>query len=85
MRQSMTYGVLPDRKAFSNAFEEKCHPKGTFSIRNCPMMGNCNLTEYQLWVQVKVAAHAWNNGLEDSEEWGDWASCILNVLGFEWI
>lgn len=84
MRQSMTYGVLPDRDAFYNAFEEEC-PNGKFRIRNCPMIGNDDLTESQLWEQVQKAIDTWNSESSDSEEWGDWASCVLSVLGFEWI
>jgi hypothetical protein len=84
MRQSMTYGVLPNRDAFSEAFSEECN-SGKFRIRNCPMIGNDDLTESELWNQVQNAANAWNNDSEDSEEWGDWASCVLSVLGFEWI
>ena len=33
MRQSMTYGILPDRKAFHDAFWEEC-PNGKFKIEN---------------------------------------------------
>ncbi len=84
MRQSMTYGVLPDRDAFYNAFEEEC-PNGKFRIRNCPMIGNDDLTESELWNQIKSAVDTWNSESSDSEEWGDWASCVLSVLGFEWI
>lgn len=84
MRQSMTYGVLPNRDAFSEAFSEECLG-GKFRIRNCPMIGNDDLTESQLWNRIESAVHAWSNDSEDSEEWGDWASCVLDVLGFEWI
>jgi len=84
MRQSMTYGILPDRKAFHDAFWEEC-PNGKFKIENDKLVGNALLTESQLWYQVKSATHSWNNDLENSEELGDWASCVLYVLGFEWV
>jgi hypothetical protein len=90
---SMTYGQLPDREAFEAAFDARC-PEGTFSFGNDPYVGNDALTSAQLWreLETQLATHndwqcpdAGCPGDCPSEEAGSWCSCVLGVLGFEWI
>lgn len=84
---SLSYGVLPSESAFLAAVNsEQCgHVRsidGTFSFGNCKRLGTVELSAFDLWVEVKVAAFEWHEG---NEEAGDWASCVLSVLGFEWV
>ena len=81
-RQSMTYGVMPSRSAFETAFEREC-PNGTFSVGNDKMHGNRTFTESELWTAVSEAANSWQD--EGDEGAGDWASTVLDSLGFEWV
>ena len=79
--KSITYGKLPTRQAFQKAFHKEC-PSGRFAFRNDPYVGTDKLSESQLWDEMKSAVKAWRQG---DEEIGDWASCVLSVLGFEWV
>lgn len=68
MRQSLTYGVLPDRKAFQEAFYEVC-PNGEFKIVNDKLIGTVVFNEAELWYQVKIGANCWNKDSEYYQEW----------------
>lgn len=76
--KSMTYGKLPTFKEFEKAFDEQVDGL-TYRIRNDKMMGNVDLTVKELWHYLKLAVH------DGSEKALDWASVILDTLGFEWI
>lgn len=81
MQKSMTYGVLPTCEAFFDAFD--VHVKQTyFCFGNDPRVGNCELTSNELWIELKDAASDFRAG---DDEAGDWCSCVLSTLGFEWV
>jgi hypothetical protein len=88
----MSYGELPSREAFSEAFDREC-PEGTFSFGNDPYVGTDVLNETQLWRELE-AQHAtfseWEcpgdcDGSEDCpvEAAGSWCSSVLGCLGFD--
>lgn len=78
--RSMTYGKLPTQGEFDAAFDAEVH--GKYRIRNDARMGNVDLTASELWAEVYKATREWEEG-DDAA--GDWASCVLSTLGFEWI
>ena len=80
-RKSMTYGVLPDLRDFNHNFNVGC-PDGMFSFGNDKRVGSVELTRRELWVELRKAVKEFNRGKESA---GDWASCVLSVLGFEWV
>jgi hypothetical protein len=82
---TFTYGVLPSREAFDAAFEREC-PDGLFAIRNDPHWGDQDLDSDELWDLVEMSVASWeHDGTLVAEQSGNWASCVLTVLGFEWI
>lgn len=85
-RASMTYGVLPKRQAFADAFDSATEGRSTYDMvvkgKHPKEVATGDYTEDQLWEMVKALKRAWENGDEDA---GDWASGILTTLGFEWI
>ena len=94
---STSYGVMPDRDLFGRAFDARC-PDGTFSFGNDPYVGNDTLNERQLWNELQAQFATWEAGEHNdpctcnasgegcpSEDAGSWCSCVLGVLGFEWI
>ena len=76
--QSMTYGQLPSRDAFTSAFDIAC-PCGTFAIGNCHRVGTADFSELELWDELTIAAKV------STDESLDWCACVLSVLGIEWI
>lgn len=76
--KSMTYGKLPTFKEFEKAFDEQVDGL-TYRIRNDKMMGNADLTVKELWYYLRLAVR------DGSDKELDWASAILDTLGFEWI
>ncbi len=95
---SMTYGTLPTREQFDEAFDREC-PEGTFSFGNDPYVGNDKLTASQLWREIATQYATCEDGehFEECpgdgdcqghcpcEEAGSWCSAVLGILGFEWI
>ena len=83
---TLTYGVLPSREAFDDAFDQQ-FPEGRFSITNCVRIGSVNLTADQTWKELEKAVDEWEDPANDSEEelTAGWASAVLSVLGFEWV
>ena len=79
---SMTYGELPNRALFDAAFDDVCADTGKFQVRNCKRVGNVSYTADQLWEQLTDCIEGFEDG---DEEAGNWASCVLADLGFEWI
>jgi len=91
MRQSMSYGVMPSKDDFEAAFEAKC-PNGKFAFGNDKIVGTDKLTCTQLWDELQKQRNRWENFPDDEDDdgskgdqAGDWCSCVLSVLGFEWI
>ena len=83
MQLSYTYGIMPPRADFEDRYEDVC-PDGTFKVGNDPLYGNHTfMGSTELWDAVTEAVEKHDN--EGDEESGDWASCVLSVLGFEWI
>lgn len=97
---SMTYGQLPSREAFDAAFDREC-PGGAYRITNCKRVGNATFTASELWSELNDAVNesnaetcegewaddsrSYDEIQADEEAAGDWASCVLGTLGFEWI
>lgn len=78
--QTSSYGVLPSKEAFEAAFAAEC-PDGWFQFGNCKRVGTCRLNVNELWNELD-----WATGENEcTEESLDWASCVLYVLGFEWV
>lgn len=76
--KSLTYGTLPSKELFAKAFEEQV-PGIYYRIRNDKYIGSVDLTESELWTHLKRA-------VKIGREVGlDWASAVLDTLGFEWI
>lgn len=93
--RSMTYGTMPSRPAFDRAFDREC-PDGTFSFGNDERFGTCSVGADALWDELTVALgefesdattdeHGEGNPNVDGDKAGDWCSCVLSCLGFEWI
>lgn len=80
-RKSMTYGKLPSQSEFEKAFDEEVDGD-TFDFRNDPRVGTDKLTSRELWKELKDAVSEYEDG---DDEAGDWASSVMEVLGFEWI
>ena len=86
MRQSMSYGTLPEKAVFEQAFAEEC-PDGVYQIRNCRELdavydgGNVDFDCEKLWAFLESACEAG----EDNHDGYDVASSILYTLGFEWV
>lgn len=78
---SSTYGVLPTKEQFDKAFEVQC-PEG-FKVGNDKLYGNHTFSCEELWSAV---LHRTKLFLEEGDDIsGDWASCVLYCLGFEWV
>lgn len=78
---SLTYGTLPPHHLFVECFDLAV-PSSFFHFGNDPRMGNCALTEGQLWSEIQKACREWEKGDDTA---GDWVSCVLSVLGIEWV
>ena len=88
MRMRLTYGELPTREQFEDAFEGDLGPDGVYQVRNCKRVGNQDFTCAGLFDEVTKATHAWQWGEmadEPFEQAGDWASAVLQTLGIEWV
>jgi hypothetical protein len=80
--KSMTYGVMPSWTEFEAAFDREV-PGGTYRIRNDKGGADGDYTARKLYELVKAQARDHELGLDD--EAGDFASAVLETLGFEWI
>jgi len=81
--KSMTYGTLPTEKEFRTAYDTTDMRDGLFHFGNDERLGNCALNCSQLWKEVCECHTLYEQWGED--ETGDWLSCVLGCLGFEWI
>lgn len=89
---SMTYGTMPTKKAFKSAFSRSMGSAdhlyeiraGLSGIKPLRMSyGDTKSFDCdELYTAVKGLVAKWNRG---NEEAGEWASSILETLGFEWI
>lgn len=80
---SMTYGVMPTRKDFDQAWDNSIAGESlTFNFRNDSRLGDNNLTNNELWLELNSARAEYEKGDEKS---GEWCSAVLYILGFEWI
>jgi len=89
--KSLTYGTLPSFEAFEDAWEDAGVGR-VFHIRNCKRVGDWDATRRELYAELEKAVAEWNVGDDEcggdftaADEAGDWASCVLQVLGFEWV
>jgi hypothetical protein len=99
IRECMTFGVLPARVTFEEAFDAECED-GTYAITlngsdsagasRCGLDGDDGVpalagvhSPASLWTVVKALTFEWDH---HGDDWaGLWASDILGTLGFEWI
>jgi hypothetical protein len=100
MRQRLTYGTLPSREEFEQAFHDDLGDE-RYVIRNCPRVGNDSFNCTELWVEVTHAANEftcdtcegewagdWRSAEEiqaDADAAGEWAAAVLLTLGIEWV
>ncbi len=84
--KSTSWGVMPTRAEFDAAWSLNVQGH-TFSFGNDKRVGTCKLSAYELWAEIgkAFAEHEAGNGALDEDSPGDWLSCVLGVLGFEWI
>ena len=80
IRKTMTYGVMPTKREYMRAWKED--GMTAFKFGNDPRVGDAELTDEELWDELKKAVKEYRNG---SEKAGTWVSDVLFVLGFEWI
>lgn len=76
-----TYGVLPSWEEFESQYMQVVGFK-VYQVRNCPMVGNRDFTDLELYKYLQQLVSLWDNGDEDA---GDWVSCVLQTLNIEWI
>ncbi len=96
---SMSYGVMPYLSDFMRAFDAYC-PDGGFEFGNDEYVGTDTLNAAQLMNQLRkqLATHEAGEHREGCpgdgscngdgcpcEDAGSWCSCVLSILGFEWI
>lgn len=79
--KSMTYGVMPFKSQFYEAFAKTCE-RGTFKFGNDEYLGDVELTADELWDELlkRLKAYQYDDGSA-----GAWLSSVLYVLGFEWV
>ena len=87
-----TYGTMPTREEFDQCWDARMAEEGAsdgFHFGNDKRLGTCTLSQDELWEELQKAHREWNGALDhndDSEHvLGDWISCVLGVLGFEWV
>jgi hypothetical protein len=90
MLYTRTFGVMPTREEFDRCWQQTMNSETTFSFGNDSRVGNCELTQEELWKELLQAKEDWDLLEEDEtspspSETGDWLSCVLGVLGFEWV
>jgi len=78
MKKSYSYGVLPQKIDFIEAFEREC-PEGHFKFERDRRVNNAAFSCEMLWREICEAT------LETSDESLQWVSDVLSVLGFEWV
>lgn len=84
MRTTYTYGVLPPRADFDEAYERELGG-GKYRIRNDKLVGDCDLSRSELWQLIQDCAKRWRRGGRKGDMAGDLAHSILTTLGIEWV
>ena len=79
-----SYGILPTLTEFKLLClipDDDGHvvTRDGFKFGNCKRVGDCTLQAHELYKELQLATE------ESTEESLDWASCVLQVLGWEWI
>jgi hypothetical protein len=82
-RMTLTYGELPPYEVFEQAWEGDLGPDRRFEVRNCKRFGNESFDCKEMWAELNQCVREWEN--DGPDEAGDWASCVLETLGFEWV
>lgn len=87
-RKSVTYGTL-NRADYDYAWRVNMK-EDTFTITNCKRVGTYTFTQEGLFRELHQAVAEWNGAnssltQEERDAAGDWASCVLSVLGIEWV
>jgi len=96
--KTLTFGVLPEFAEFDAAFDREC-PSGFFSFGNDKRFGTDEIRSDVLYEELQAAIGEFETGEHrpecpgagecdgrcECDEAGQWASCVLGVLGFEWI
>jgi len=90
MRMRLTYGVLPERHVFVQAFSDDVGLERHYHITNCPRVGTAEYSCAALWDEVCIATQQWMSepkypGDLSPDEAGHWASAVLQALGIEWV
>ena len=84
MHHSTSYGILPTELEFKLLClipDENSHviSKEGFRFGNCKRVGDCTLSVEALYKELLLAVK------DGDDESLDWASCVLCVLGWEWV
>lgn len=89
--KSMTYGQVPNFEDYSAQWDKLLAEGelagGLYHISNCKRVGTTTFTKEGLYDELQKAVAEWEDP-EDGEDYeaaGDWASCVLTTLGFEWV
>ena len=98
MNKTMTYGQLPTKEQFYQAFESKVDGE-LYSVKagpchdlfesvggsglDCPAGCSREYDKETLWRLVNELTSIWEDEMDDSA--GDDVSSILTTLGFEWV
>ncbi len=99
---TLTHGVMPTREQFDRAWELTAQDEmerdpgglgvqtGTFAFGNDPRLGNCRLSQDELWKELQKAHKEYESasagdGEDDPEIVGDWVGTVLYCLGIEWV
>lgn len=85
----MTYGEMPTEEQFDLAYEAVMGDE-PFEFGNDKRVGNCHLTQSELWTELQKAHREYSeelagDGSMDPERVGSWIADILGCLGFEWV
>lgn len=79
MLYSMTYGVMPSREQFDEAWDKAGIDK--FRFGNDPRLGNDALSQDELWDELNLVLDEENH----SDNEGSWVGDVLYALGIEWV
>ena len=83
IRQSLTYGQLPTFIDFLRAWKDEIGSNvARMQFRNDEVFGNGEFDAAIVWRALEKQRDLWCVGNENA---GAWCSCVLEVLGFEWI
>lgn len=97
---TMTYGTMPTHEQFDSQYTKKMGSFG-YRFHNDSRVGTCELSQDQLWDELQEALTQWEQGdppqdkpvtdyineleFTRAENAGNWCSCVLETIGFEWV